>query len=94
MYVAQVEIYSDASNAAVLRHPGRQFPGLLIQGDTLRELWRRIDALTKAVNGQVSSDISDELVDLEDSLRGLVSHYARVLADHGLELPFPPWDRT
>jgi len=30
-----IEIYSDKSNAAVLRHPGRKFSGLLVQGDTL-----------------------------------------------------------
>ncbi|WP_425506589.1 DUF6959 family protein [Sphingomonas kyeonggiensis] len=37
-----IEIYSDATNAAVMRHPGRQFPGMLIQGDTLYSLSRSI----------------------------------------------------
>jgi len=30
-----VEIYSDQANAAVIRHPSRKFPGVLVQGDTL-----------------------------------------------------------
>lgn len=38
MRTETVEIYSDASNAAVIRHPGRQFPGMLIQEDTLHSL--------------------------------------------------------
>ena len=38
MHVESVEIYSDATNAAVMRHPGRRFPGMLIQGDTLHSL--------------------------------------------------------
>src|SRR5262245_1747536 len=38
MHVEQVEIYSDVSNAAVMRHPGRRFPGVLVQGDTLYTL--------------------------------------------------------
>ena len=33
-----VEIYSDKTNAAVLRHPGRHFPGVLVQGDDLYAL--------------------------------------------------------
>lgn len=38
-----VEIFSDMTNAAVMRHPGRKFPGVLIQGDTLYTLCREAD---------------------------------------------------
>ena len=38
MRTESVEIYSDETNRAVLRHPGRKFPGVLIQGDTLYTL--------------------------------------------------------
>jgi Family of unknown function (DUF6959) len=31
MHVEPVEIYSDQTNAAIMRHPGRRFPGVLIQ---------------------------------------------------------------
>ena len=42
-----VEIYSDASNAAVLRHPERKFPGVLLQGDTLHSICQSIDIALK-----------------------------------------------
>ena len=32
MRKAEVEIYSDQSNYAVMRHPGRNFPGALNSG--------------------------------------------------------------
>ena len=35
MYTTKVEIFSDTTNRAVMRHPGRKFPGSLVQGDTL-----------------------------------------------------------
>ncbi len=38
MRIENVEIYSDQSNMPVVRHPGRKFPGLLVQGDTLHAL--------------------------------------------------------
>ncbi len=38
MHTESVEIYSDATNSAVMRHPGRRFPGVLVQGDTLHSM--------------------------------------------------------
>lgn len=43
MHVEPVEIYSDLSNGAIMRHPGRRFPGVLIQGDSLYLLCDRLD---------------------------------------------------
>ena len=42
-----VEIYSDTTNAAVLRHPGKKFPGVLVQGDTLYTMCQAAVAKTK-----------------------------------------------
>jgi predicted RNase H-like HicB family nuclease len=80
-----VEIYSDATNAAVMRHPGRRFPGVLIQGDTLHTMLHRADEALNAGDRY-------ELEDLRDHLRDLVDHYKKVLVEHDLELPFfePP----
>lgn len=34
----EVELFTDGGNDAVLRMPGRQFPGVLVQGDSLHVL--------------------------------------------------------
>ena len=39
MRKATVEIFSDATNATVIRHPERRSPGVLVQGDTLYVVW-------------------------------------------------------
>ncbi|WP_429002107.1 DUF6959 family protein [Xanthomonas campestris] len=39
MHIESVEIYSDRPNMAVLRHPGRKSPGVLLQGDRLHALY-------------------------------------------------------
>src|SRR5688572_13398100 len=83
-----VEIYSDASNGAIMRHPGRQFPGMLIQGDSLYNLSRMASAaLADAVP---ESEQYYELEALVEDLRGRVSYYMRVMSEHGLKLPFFP----
>ncbi len=79
MRAEQIEIYSDATNAAIMRHPGRRFPGLLIQGDTLFSLYQL------STRG---SSHPEDLNELQDRLRGLLEHYKEVLAAHDIELPF------
>jgi hypothetical protein len=42
----EIEVYSEATNQAVVQMPGRQFPGSVIQGDSLSILYK----LSKAAN--------------------------------------------
>lgn len=81
MRTEPVEIYSDAPNAAVMRHPGRAFPGILIQGDTL-------NALASLAVAAAGGD-EDAARDVADQLRDYLSHYASTLKDAGHQLPYP-----
>lgn len=81
-----VEVYSDASNASIIRHSERRFPGMLIQGDTLRNLSAMATAALAAA--VPDSEQYYELKALADDLQGRVSLYVRVMNEHGLELPF------
>ena len=84
MHTDLVEIYSDATNAAVMRHPGRNYPGVLLQGDTLWTLCHQADAAVAASPGQGRTEANV----LRNALWGLLSHYKVVLAEHGIPLPF------
>jgi len=88
MHKAEVEILSDASNFAVLRHPGRKFPGSLIQGDSLHSLYL---CANRARNHLIQSDSAaalEELTVLHDELLQRLNHYKRTLGEHDIELPF------
>lgn len=83
-----VEIYSDASNLAVMRHPGREFPGSLIQGDSLHSLISEIKEAKNEIesgNVQEASEVLSEVIEL---LEGRLEHYKKALKEHGRELPF------
>lgn len=82
-----VDIYSDAPNGAVLRHPGRKFPGLLIQGDTLSGLVKSLDRVQRSAH-QLKPEAQEELEDVHQQLREALAHYKSVLIAHGLPLPF------
>lgn len=83
-----IEVYSDASNGAILRHPGRRYPGVLVQGDTLHSMCVTAESLSKLLAEAGPADAQDEAQFLAEQLRGLVEHYKSVLAQHSIELPF------
>jgi hypothetical protein len=81
-----VEIYSDRTNAAVMRHPSRAFPGVLVQGDSLYILFRQADSACKEIGEDAPGYY--ELNDLRDTLWSYLNHYKATLAEHGMKLPF------
>jgi hypothetical protein len=86
MRVDQVEIFSDAKNAAVMRHPDRHFHGLLVQGDTLYSLCRRGGLICQEIGR--GSPACEEANELRNTLQEYLSHYKAVLTENGITLPF------
>jgi len=84
---AEVEIYSDASNAAILRHPERRFPGCLVQGDSLFVLLQSLERVALE-SGSLSEDAAADLADVIGSLQEKLAHYKATLLEHGIEFPF------
>jgi hypothetical protein len=81
-----VEIYSDQTNAAVMKHPGRRFPGVLVQGDSLFSLCCDADEACEIIGRGAPG--YEETNDLRNRLWGYLAHYKSVLMEHGLPLPF------
>jgi hypothetical protein len=88
MHTESVEIYSDKTNAAVMRHPGRKFPGVLIQGDTLHSLCVSADAACAQARGAIEDERFEELNELRNRLWSLLVHYKTVLGEYNIRLPF------
>lgn len=88
MHTESVEIYSDQANAAVMRHPGRRFPGILVQGDTLHSLCVSADAACAQVRVAIGDEGFEELNELRNRLWSLLAHYKTVLGEHSIRLPF------
>ena len=88
MRVETVEVYSEKTNAAVMRHPDRKFPGVLIQGDSLHSLCVGLDALCSNVRSQTKPETYQEANQLRNSMWAYLNHYKTVLEEHGIPLPF------
>jgi hypothetical protein len=90
MHVEPLEVYARDSNYAVVKPPGRRYPGSVIQGDTLSILCDAAKSIAEAVRtGQTETeDFLGDVEELTNDLIGRVLHYQRVLDDHGIELPY------
>jgi hypothetical protein len=86
----RLEVYSRDPNYAVIKPPGRNFPGCVIQGDTLAILCRAAQMIASAVEtGHTDDqDFRDTVEDLNNALVGRILHYQGVLAEHGICLPY------
>jgi len=84
----EIEMFSETTNCPVVRIPRRQFPGVVIQGDSLSILLRETQEICK----MAAAANNPELADAVDYLRGLlwdyVSEYERVMEANGFELPY------
>ena len=86
----ELEVFSTASNAAVVRPPGRQFPGLVVQGDTLNGLRNDVAHIAELLGETTEEDeeLHFSFLILREKLDGMLAHYEAVLKTHGLPLPY------
>jgi len=70
----------------IVHLPGRRFPGVVVQGDTLNAL---ISNLCEASNCDDAAERSYLLAELIEQLKGVQVLYEAALAREGMALPYP-----
>lgn len=85
-----IEVLNLQPNAAVVRCPGRRYPGIVVQGDTLHSLYLTAAGLSARLRefGASPDDIGDAR-DIAARLEELVVHYQDVLRARNIGLPYP-----
>jgi hypothetical protein len=82
----ELEVFSAATNSAVVRMPGRKFPGVVIQGDTLSSLLG--DAVQILRDLRAGRSPVDDAKYLAEALKQLLDHYEQTLVAHEMPLPY------
>ena len=84
----ELVLLSSATNFAVVQLPGRQYPGVVFQGDTLFS----IITVVSEIASLIDRDDKDELVvavkDLHEQFRCALTRYEAVCKDRGIETPY------
>jgi hypothetical protein len=85
----ELDVLSEESNFAIVRMPGRNFPGCVVQGDSLCILYHRaLDVLSRVKTTHSDSELIDDATELVEMLGGRLDHYESVLRESGFELPY------
>lgn len=82
------ELFTDGGNDAVVRLPGRRFPGVLIQGDTLSTIRSDIAELADLCATGDLTEARETAALLLDELDARLQRYTEALAAHGIPRPF------
>ena len=84
----ELEVWSSQTNSTVVRVPGRRFPAVAIQGDTLSSLFGlAMDVLDK-LRGTECSDAYTSAEHLAEKLFIHLRNYEAVLRTRGVPLPY------
>jgi predicted RNase H-like HicB family nuclease len=83
-----VKLLSRPVNFAVVQLPGRQFPGVVVQGDTLHSLVQRVDELLQLLRSGDVDELSAGISNISEQLTEAKTHYESVCAGLGIRLPY------
>ncbi|MER6678568.1 hypothetical protein [Streptomyces sp. NPDC000983] len=84
----EAELFTDGGNDAVLRLPGRRFPGVLVQGDSLHILRSDVAEVVEACEQGDMEEARDSASLLLANLDALLARYEAALSEHGISRPY------
>lgn len=80
---------SETINCPVVSVPGRRFPGVVIQGDSLKILLDQAQEIEElAIQGQ-NEELNAAVAHLKLILSGYVEEYETTMKANGRDLPYP-----
>ena len=77
----QIEVWSDETNMAVVRMPGRNFPGLVVQGDKLISVAGAAKRVKDIADTTGSDELKREAGNLLFDLEELLADYSSVTSE-------------
>jgi hypothetical protein len=88
MEYMDLEVYSQSIDRGVVRMPSQNFPGLVLQGETLTSLLKLANLAHEKSQNTTDTELIDATRDLAERLQKLVAHYESTLNKHNIPLPY------
>ena len=83
-----VQLLSLATNFAVVHLPGRKFPGVVVQGDTLNGFVHNLKRMAQLLNKGDFEALAGELSLVAEPLLDALLHYEHVCSERSIDLPY------
>ncbi|MBN8888571.1 MAG: hypothetical protein J0I77_22855 [Rudaea sp.] len=84
----QADLLSPPVNYAVVQLPERNYPGVVVQGDTLRSLQKQVELMERLLDTGQLEDLAGEIEDLKEQLFGALTYFERICSERGITLPY------
>lgn len=85
----EVQLLSRPTNFAVVQLPGRTYPGVVMQGDSLHALVCRLKKVADLSRAKEDDELAAEIEDIREPLLEALECYESVCAQRGIALPYP-----
>jgi len=82
------ELLSHIPNSGIVQMPGRKFPGIVMQGDTLSNLFDGVRFLLHEFKVRRDEERYFETLMIAEQLQGQLVHYEETLSERGIGLPY------
>ncbi|MFM9926242.1 hypothetical protein VLK31_24860 [Variovorax sp. H27-G14] len=87
--IKTLELLGRPVNFAVVQLPERNYPGVVVQGDTLNGLVRRLEEMSALVRSNELEDLTTEIEEMREQLSAAREYYEATCAERGIQLPYP-----
>jgi hypothetical protein len=85
----KIEILSNETNCPVVQMPGRRFPGVVIQGDSLKILLGLSEDIVSFTKDSASEELQGTVAQMNGILSEYVKNYEATMRNCGRTLPYP-----
>jgi hypothetical protein len=82
------ELLSPPANFAVVQLPGRKFPGVVFQGDSLYMLMKNLHEMGEAAAKHADEKLNADFEEVVEMLDEVVRHYESVCRIRCIPLPY------
>src|SRR3954462_6186075 len=83
------QILSHIPNSGIVQLPGRQFSGIVMQGDTLSNLFDGLRLLLREFKARREEEHYFETLMIAEQLQSQLVHYEETLTKLGMGFPYP-----
>ena len=87
-YPEKIKLYDHVSNSGIVHLPGRRFPAVAIQGDSLSNMFSAAKYFLDKAKEHNDEDMYYEALMLAKRLQGHLIQYEKVLESEGFEKPY------
>jgi hypothetical protein len=86
---AVATLLTDTANYAIVQLPGRKFPGVVFQGDSLHALIAQVRNTIDLADKYPDQDLDAELKDILELLLAVENKLKSVCDREGISMPYP-----